>query len=258
MHHPPLRGRCPLRALFTWKLDPTACRRVIPAPLRPKVIRGHAVGVVDCMRIVGLRPRLMPRPLGLTMEIASHLIVAEWMDQGQLRNVLYVMRRDVQVRRLGRAAGLLLPGHPYPAKVRLDDEAHGLRFALASNDGHCQLDLDARVTDHWEHQDLFVGPPYLIRMLGNRSGGFLGFDEQGHGSLVELDAQPEHITPLSVGRAHSSLFTGAAFPAGTSIPDAAVMQRDLICRWTSRGKVLRATDPALALQTQDLREPSPA
>ena len=144
MHHPPLRGRCPRRALFTWKLDPVVARRLVPAPLRPKVLKGSAVGALDCLQLERFRPRLMPPALGLSMEMCTHVICVHWMQGDVRRDGLYVLRRDVQVRGLGRAAGLLLPGHPHPARIQVQEEAEGIHLALQSQDGRCSVDLAAK------------------------------------------------------------------------------------------------------------------
>ena len=78
--------------------------------------------------------------------------------------------------------------------------------------------------------------------------------------MVELDGQPERAEPLAVQRASSSLFAGGAFPEGSAIPDAAVLLRDLICVWSSKGRVLQAGQWAgqQGTEPEGLREPSPA
>ena len=255
MHHPPLRGRCPRRALFTWKLDPVVARRRVPAPLKPKLLRGSAFGAVDCLRLEQFRPRMMPPQMGLSMEMCTHVIAVHWMEGEVRRDGLYVLRRDVQVRGLGRAAGLLLPGHPNPARIQVQDEAEGLHLALKSQDGTCELDLAARLSPQWMPSELFEDAEHLLRLLGNRSGGFLACDEAGHGSLVQLDAQPERAEPLLVQRASSTLFGGGLFPEGSAQADAAVLLRELVCVWTSQGQVLNAEQWAAKAAGQTGSEP---
>ncbi|MCB9907881.1 MAG: hypothetical protein H6830_09210 [Planctomycetes bacterium] len=260
MHHPSLRGRCPRRALIAWRLDPVVARRLVPAPLRPKLLQGAAIGAVDCLRLERLRPRLMPPALGLSMELCAHIIAVEWVADGVRRDGLYVLRRDVEVRGLGRAAGLLLPGNPQPAHIRVQPEVAGLQLACHSLDGRSQIDVGGQVSEAWIQSTLFGDAAHMLRVLGNRSGGFLAFDEAGHGSLVELDTKPERAEVLALQRAHSSLFEGELVPKGAAIPDAALLLRDLVCVWRSQGRVLRAERPSPVAGTnpEGLREPSPA
>ncbi len=260
MHSPPLRGRCPRRALFTWRLDPVAARRVVPAPLRPRVVHGSAVGAVDCMRLERLRPRILPGALGLSMEMCTHLIPAEWDDNGVRRDVLYVLRRDVQVSGLGRAGGLLLPGHPHPASIQVFDEDTQLQVSVNSKDEVCQLDLGGTLAGQWKESVLFSNGQQLMRILGNQAGGFLVFDDNGSGDLIELEAHPELAEPLDLQRSHSSLFEGGLIPKGAAQPDAAVVLRNLVCLWSPKGKVLRASQrQGLAGENgEGMREPSPA
>jgi hypothetical protein len=260
MHSPPLRGRCPRRALFTWRIDPVAARRVVPAPLRPKILHGAAIGAVDWIRLERLRPRLIPGPLGLSMEMCTHLIPAEWDDNGVRRDVLYVLRRDVQVSGLGRAAGLLLPGHPNPASIKAIDEDTQVQVSAASKDGVCQLELGGVLAGQWQNSPLFSSGKHLMHVLGNQAGGFLAFDENGDGALIELEAHPELAEPLDVLQHHSSLFDGGILPKGAAQPDAAVVLRNLVCLWSPRGKVLRASQRKAMTATngEGGREPWPA
>lgn len=258
MHSPPLRGRCPRRALFTWRIDPVAARRVVPAPLRPKMLHGSAIGAVDWMRLERLRPRILPGPLGLSMEMCTHLIPAEWDDEGVRRDVLYVLRRDVQVSGLGRAAGLLLPGHPHPARIHAIDEDVKVQVSAQSKDGQCTLELGGTLSGEWNNRSLFSGGKHLMHVLGNQAGGFLAFDENGHGALIELEAHPELAEPLDTQQHTSSLFDGGLVPKGAAQPDAAVVLRNLVCLWSPRGKVLRASQRAAEANGEGMHEPSPA
>ena len=237
-----------------------AARRVVPTPLRPKILQGAAIGAVDWMRLERLRPRLIPGPLGLSMEMCTHMIPAEWDDNGVRRDVLYVLRRDVQVSGIGRAAGLLLPGHPHPARINAIDEDVHVQVTAASNDGVCQLELGGTMAGEWQGSALFNSGQHLMRVLGNQSGGFLVFDENGSGALIELEAHPELAEPLDVQSQHSSIFEGGLIPKGAAQPDAAVVLRNLVCLWSPRGKVLKASQRRglAAANGEGLQEPFPA
>ncbi|MCA9001964.1 MAG: hypothetical protein KDB61_08580 [Planctomycetes bacterium] len=212
------------------------------------------------MRLERLRPRLVPGPLGLSMEMCTHLIPAEWEDNGVRKDVLYVLRRDVQVRGLGRAAGLLLPGHPNPARIAAIDEVEQMRVTAESKDGACRLDLGGTLSGQWPRTSVFSNGRHLMHILGNNADGFLVFDEHGHGALIELEAHPELAEPLDVLQQSSSLFDGGVIPKGAAQPDASVVLRNLVCVWTPRGNVLRASQrKAVAKENgEGLREPSPA
>lgn len=259
MHTPPLRGRCKWRALFAWKLDPVVARRLVPAPLRPKLVQGHALAAVDTMGLQGLRPRMVPGPLGLSLGLCSHLIAAEWKDGQRYRDVLYVIRRDVDVHVLGRAGGLLLPGKSHGARIQSNEGLSDISIACHSLDGECQLDLAGHIGARWSSQALFASPAAMMEVLGNRSGGRVAYDEAGKGTLIELEAKPECAEPLTLDRAHSSLFDGGLVPEGSAELEAGVLLRNLVCVWRSQGRF--ATRPANGegeTATEGLREPSPA
>ena len=261
MHSPPLRGRCAWRALFAWKLDPAFARRMVPAPLRPKLWHGAALGAVDTMGLQGLRPRLVPGPLGLSMAMATHLIAVQWEVEGAWRDALFVLRRDVDVRGLGRAGGLLLPGRTCGARIRVYRDATAIEVESQSSDGKSQLHLVGRSLPQWPDRGLFASGRALMDVLGNRSGGMLAFDEAGRGALVHLDAKPELAEPLAMEVCESNLFGPAR---GVAEPEAAVLLKDLVCVWTPKGKVLRASPANSAKKIAEersgegIQEPSPA
>jgi hypothetical protein len=194
------------------------------------------------------------------MEMCTHLIPAEWDDNGVRRDVLYVLRRDVQVRGLGRAAGLLLPGHPNPARIQAIDEDAQVQVTAISKDGVCRLELGGVLSGQWPRTSLFSGGRHLMHLLGNKAGGFLVFDEHGSGALIELEAHPELAEPLDTLHQHSSIFEGGLIPKGAALPDAAVVLRNLVCLWSPRGNVLKASQRKAATQLngEGLQEPSPA
>ncbi|MDF1838149.1 MAG: hypothetical protein P1V35_09795 [Planctomycetota bacterium] len=161
---------------------------------------------------------------------------------------------------LGRAAGLLLPGHPNPARIHAVDEDVRLQVSAKSKDGLCELNLGGMLAGEWKNSSLFSSGKHLMHVLGNQAGGFLAFDDSGHGALIELEAHPELAEPLDVQQHHSSLFDGGLVAQGAAQPDAAVVLRNLVCLWSPRGKVLEASRRAALAEADGdgLREPSPA
>ena len=260
MHVPPLRGRCRWRALFAWKIDPVVARRLVPAPLRPKLVQGTALGAVDAMGLHGLRPRIVPGPLGLSLGMCTHLIAAEWKDGSHYRDVLYVIRRDVDVHLLGRAGGLLLPGKSHGARIQSRDELTDISIACQSLDQRCELDLAGHIGAQWPKHGLFDSPAAMMDLLGNRSGGRIAFDDAGHGTLIQLEAKPECAEPLTITRHHSTLFAGTLIPSGAAQIESAVLLRNLVCAWRSEGRVTQTKAHAASTEPdpEGLREPSPA
>ena len=80
-------GRIRRRILVNWVADPEPVARLLPAPFRPKLLRGRAVVGVCLIRLEGLRPEALPNALALSSESAAHRVAVEWDDPASDRRV---------------------------------------------------------------------------------------------------------------------------------------------------------------------------
>lgn len=64
MRIPVIRGVIDRRILANFRIDPEVMARVLPPPFRPKLAGGYAIGGICLIRLVGIRPRFLPVPLG--------------------------------------------------------------------------------------------------------------------------------------------------------------------------------------------------
>jgi hypothetical protein len=110
MKLPRIQGIIERRILANYRVDPACLRRLLPAPLRPQLIRGYGVAGICLIRLAAIRPRGLPAALGVSSENAAHRIAVEWDEAGQTRRGVYIPRRDTSSRFNVLAGGRLLPG----------------------------------------------------------------------------------------------------------------------------------------------------
>ncbi|MFP6752500.1 MAG: hypothetical protein VB855_12540, partial [Pirellulaceae bacterium] len=72
MKIPIMRGIMDRRILANFHVDADVLAGVVPAPFRPKLIHGVGIAGVCLIRLRQLRPRFVPRFLGLDSENAAH------------------------------------------------------------------------------------------------------------------------------------------------------------------------------------------
>lgn len=72
MRIPVVRGVIDRRILANYRVDPDVLAQLLPAPLRPKLTRGHAVAGICLIRLTGVRPRWLSAWLGVSSENAAH------------------------------------------------------------------------------------------------------------------------------------------------------------------------------------------
>src|SRR5213592_4372118 len=102
MRIPVIHGVIDRRMLVNYRVCPEALRAILPSPFRPKLVGGWGMAGICLIRLKEIRPRGIPRVLGITSENAAHRIAVEWDSeevprQGpstSLRTGVYILRRD--------------------------------------------------------------------------------------------------------------------------------------------------------------------
>ncbi len=107
---PAIRGLIRRRILVNFRVDPEVMRRQLPAPFRPKLLGTSAVAGVCLIRLEGIRPALLPTPLGLNSENAAHRVAVVWDEDTQAREAVWIPRRDSNSLLAKLVGGRWLPG----------------------------------------------------------------------------------------------------------------------------------------------------
>lgn len=155
------------------------------------------------------------RSLRLGWPVAScvHGILTD-RSEGPRRSGLTVLRRDVDLRWLGPASGLSLPGSIHGARFEADWSAEEVRITVQPKDERAEVELLARPVPTWPKPSLFHGASEAAQQLGLRPGS---------------------VQPLGVVRAEDSWFESTSrFPSGCAELDSAVGIQDLVSLWSGR------------------------
>ncbi len=128
------------RLLVNYRVDPYVAAALLPAPLRPQLVRGQAVAGICLLRIGGVRPGWAPAATGLTSENAAHRISVEWDGPDGVERGVYIPRRDTASRLNAFAGGRLYPGEHGRADFTVREDADAVRVAFATRDGAVEVD----------------------------------------------------------------------------------------------------------------------
>src|SRR5262245_5166815 len=83
MRIPVIRGIIERRILVNYRVDPAVLAKLLPAPFRPKLVRGHGMAGICLIRLGGIRPTFWPKGLGgIRSENAAHRTAVVWDDAG--------------------------------------------------------------------------------------------------------------------------------------------------------------------------------
>src|SRR5437588_11250442 len=84
MRLPVIQGVIRRRILANFRVDAQAMQREIPARFRPKLQNGLAIAGICLIRLEHIRPRAMPKIVGLNSENAAHRVAVIWDEGGKV------------------------------------------------------------------------------------------------------------------------------------------------------------------------------
>jgi hypothetical protein len=120
---PVIQGLIDRRVLVNFRCDPGALASLLPRPFRPKIIHGSGMAGVCLIRLRHIRPRHLPRAIGLGSENAAHRIAVEWdAADGTIAQGVYIPRRDSSSRINQLIGGRLFPGIHHHARFEVEDQ----------------------------------------------------------------------------------------------------------------------------------------
>ncbi|MFE6735338.1 DUF2071 domain-containing protein [Microbacterium sp. NPDC057650] len=230
-----VRAHLRRRLLVSYRIDPEVARAIVPAPLRPQLVAGHALGGFCVLGLDAIRPAWMPGPLGLRSENTAHRMAVEWDEDGETRTGVYILERHSTAWHAVLFGGRLFPGVHRHARFTIDES--GDRYALTMDAGDEILEADVEVGGEWE-SDFF---PTVQAASDFYHSGRIGWSRGTDGSTLEavaLAADGWSVEPAQVHSVHSSFFE--SLPAGSAVLDHVVVMRDLPIRMDAPG------GPALA------------
>ncbi|MFF2599237.1 DUF2071 domain-containing protein [Streptomyces californicus] len=227
------------RLLVNYRVDPYVAAALLPAPLRPQLVRGQAVAGICLLRIGGVRPGWAPAATGLTSENAAHRISVEWDGPDGVERGVYIPRRDTASRLNAFAGGRLYPGEHGRADFTVREDADAVRVAFATRDGAVEVDATVEPAGELRGSELFTDLAEASEFfrLGNRG---LSPDAGGrHLDVLELSTDAWKVTAGQPRSVRSTFFEDLdRFPPGSAVLDSALVMRGVPADW-SQGEPFR-------------------
>lgn len=236
MRTPTMQCTIDRRILVSYAIDPEVLAPMLPSPLRPTVHNGVAVGGICLIRMTDLRPRGVPRRLGMTTENVAHRFAVAWDGPADVEQGVYIPRRDTSSLSAALGGGRLFPGVLAHGRFDVADDGAEVRMRYASDDRLVRVDVRATTTDHLPSTSLFQSVDDASEFFRRAPVGWSPSRQGCACEAVELHADDWAVTPLALTSVRSSWFDDPAkFPPGSINLDSALVMRVIAATWAAAG-----------------------
>jgi len=215
------------RLLVNFRVDPEELHALLPPPFRPKLHAGHGIAGICLIRLEEIRPKRVPRALGLSSENAAHRVAVEWTDAEGTHEGVYIPRRDTSSLLNHLGGGRLFPGLHHHATFDVRDDGSSIDLTMQANDGSVAVHVKGRVAEKLPESSSFAT---LEEASGFFERGSVGYSP-GRDGLDAIALRTVHwrVEPLAIDDVHSTFFD--AFPSGSVAFDCALVMRNIDHVW---------------------------
>jgi hypothetical protein len=235
MRIPKIKGVIDRRILINYQIDKDVLSKYLPKPFSPKLVHGKGIAGICLIRLKEVRPKGLPRIIGVSSENGAHRIAVEWMEKGVLKEGVYIPRRDTSSRLNAIAGGRIFPGVHHLAKFKVE-EGNGCYSIQLMSDDNTFLSIKASETDNWNNQSVFENLECVSKFFEDGSVGYSPNSNSFEG--LELRAFNWKVSLLKVENVKSSFFEDESiFPKGSVKFDNALLMKDINHEWVGLKKM---------------------
>jgi hypothetical protein len=229
MKIPTIHGNIERRILINYTADPEVVQQLLPFPFRPKIYKDKAIVGICLIRLKKVKPKGFPDLVGVSSENGAHRIAVEWDEAGEVREGVYIPRRDTSLRLNTIVGGWLFPGVHHLAKFNVE-EAQGqyhIDFVSADQTG---VSIDAKEAELLNENSIFQTLDEASLFFEKGSLGYSPNKDQFDG--LKLLTYRWEMRPLAVSKVSSSFFEDQnLFPKGSVVFDHALLMTEIEHEW---------------------------
>jgi len=231
---PTIIGTIDRRILINYQADREVIEKFLPSTFRPKLVKGKAIVGICLIRLKNIRPKGLPFNIGISSENGAHRIAVEWTEDAQVKEGVYVPRRDTSSRLNSLAGGRVFPGVHHLANFKVD-EANGRYNIEFKSEDETFLSIAAHETKEWNRVSVFDDRDCASDFFRNGSVGYspdkIGETFDG----LELKTKSWEVSPLAVSNVTSSFFEDkSVFPDGSIKFDNALLMKNIDHEWNTK------------------------
>lgn len=235
MKIPTVKGIIDRRILINYQIETDILSKFLPKPFRPKLVNGKGIAGICLIRLKEIRPKGLPKQIGFSSENGAHRIAVEWEEDGQIKEGVFIPRRDTSSKLSAFAGGTIFPGIHHLAKFSVNESDGHYDVSFVSNDDTF-LSIKAKETETWNEESIFDDLDCVSTFFENGSVGYSPNANNFDG--LELKTFAWKVSLLEVKSVKSSFFEDEEiFPKGSVKFDNALLMKNIEHEWIGLKKL---------------------
>ena len=241
MRIPSISGTIARRILVNFRIDAEQMAAVLPAPFRPQLVKGYAIGGICLIRLKNIRPKFLPIPWGISSENAVHRIAVMWEVEGQTQCGMYIPRRDTDSRLYTLASGTVFPDIHHYARFQVKEDEETFSVSMQSKDAQVNLKVTGTISPKLPAGSVFGNIQQASEFFEQSTQRYSNSKTDGEFEGLELQCQNWQIMALDVSEVQSSYFEDRSrFTADAVQFDCALLMRSVVHEWHARPQLCGA------------------
>ena len=235
MRIPIIKGVIDRRILINYQIDKHVLENYLPKPFKPKTVNGKGIAGICLIRLKEIRPKGFPKQIGIASENGAHRIAVEWIENGELKEGVYIPRRDTSSKLNSLAGGSIFPGVHHHAKFNVNETDENYEISFVSSD-KTSLAIKAKCTNQWNTESIFDSIESVSDFFKKGSVGYSPCKNNFDG--LKLNTYSWKVSLLDVESVHSSFFENKdIFPEGSIKFDNALLMKNIEHEWIGLNKI---------------------
>lgn len=220
------------RILVNFRIDPQILAPQLPAPFKPKVVNGYALGSVCLVKLKNMCPHYLPITWGPSSENSAHRFLVEWETQHQHQEAVYITRRDTNSFLNQVIGGTLFPGEYIQSYFKTQDTKGEHQIEMKSRDHQTKIFVKGQTCDSHPNNSVYPSLEAAETEIRKETLGYSKTKIAHHFDGVRLHCRNFNLQSFKVQELHCSFFNDTdRFPEGSIDLDSAFLMKEIDHTW---------------------------
>lgn len=232
MKIPTLQGIIKRRILVNYRADPKIVQKILPQGFRPKLYKNYAIAGICLIRLEHIRPKHFPEFVGISSENAAHRIAVEWEENGEIKEGVYVPRRDTDSLINSTVGGKLFSGEYNQADFEVEENKNEIDFKMKSEDGEVSVSFAGKFAENLPENSIFNSLEEASNFFEKGSLGYSATQNADKLDGIFLKIENWKVAPLELAFVHTSFYENEdIFPKNSIEFDHALFMENIAHEW---------------------------